>query len=239
MYAMRQWMSVALSSMLVLALVACGGGTDGAAQKDDEAGATAQGSAQAVDAEAAAQAEAEALAQAEYQRACELFDQGLYFSAREAFESSGYDDWEQRAAECVQQMPETGEIWHDESLESSEMELHLTVNGADDSVGRYFEVYTADHELAATGFVRGSGSISLLLAGGNYYIKDAQGTEWYGEAELFGRDGYYETMVFDEFEDDRYLTALSAGYEWEITINSGSSDGQTVSSEDTDWESWG
>ena len=47
---------------------------------------------------------------AEYDRASALFAEGKYFSAKEAFEKSGYEDREERAAACVQPMPETGEI---------------------------------------------------------------------------------------------------------------------------------
>ena len=45
-------------------------------------------------------------------------------------------------------------------------------------------------------------------------------------------------MVFDEFEDDRYLTALDAGYKWAISINTTSDNGQDVSSEEDAWGSW-
>jgi hypothetical protein len=76
------------------------------------------------------------------------------------------------------------------------------------------------------------------LPGGNYYIKLASGTKWYGEKELFGEEGSYQTLVFNENENDRYLTSLKEGYEWKIEINASNSVGQGVESEDSNWDSW-
>ena len=55
---------------------------------------------------------------------------------------------------------------------------------------------------------------------------------------MFGREGRYEYMVFEEIEGDDYLTDLEAGYEWTITINvTESTEGTGVGSEEVDWES--
>ena len=71
-------------------------------------------------------------------------------------------------------------------------------------------------------------------------IREAGGTAWYGPRDLFGRDGKYETMVFNEFEEDDYLTELSAGYEWFININpvEETPDSADVGSVNNDWETW-
>ena len=187
---------------------------------------------------APADSRAEDPAKAEYDRACALFDEGKYYSAKATFENSGYEDWEQRAAECVQPMPETGELWHNEDMMSDNMKLEFVVNSEDESIGRYIAVYTADRALAASLFVNGSGTVETWIPGGDYYIKDATGSVWYGENELFGPDGHYETLVFDENESDRYLTSLSEGNIWTITINTASSEGQGVGSEEGSWEDW-
>ena len=210
---------------LALGLAACGGSSSGSAASGSESSASASSS-------------AEDEAKAEYDRAVALFDEGKFFSAKEAFEKSGYQDWEQRAAACVQPMPETGELWHNENMVTDEMILEFAVNEDNADLGRYIAVYSQDKQLAATLFVKGGGTVSTGLPGGNYYIKDAKGTEWYGSDELFGSDGNYETMVFDEIEGDRYLTVLDAGYEWTITINTGSGEGQNVGSEEDEWGSW-
>ena len=85
-------------------------------------------------------------------------------------------------------------------------------------------------------FIRGSGSVETNLPGGEYYVKDSSGSEWYGVDEQFGPDGYYETMVFDQVEGDRYLTVLDEGYAWDITINNADGSGQEVGSEQVSWE---
>ena len=52
--------------------------------------------------------------------------------------------------------------------------------------------------------------------------------------------GHYENMVFDEFEEDRYLTDLPEGYEITIGINASIAGGEStdVDADVTDWDSW-
>jgi len=103
-----------------------------------------------------------------------------------------------------------------------------------------FEVYTEAGDKAAVLFLTGSGSVTTALPGGNYRIKDATGTEWYGLEDAFGRYGDYEYMSFYEFDEDEYLTALPGGYEWTITVHvtEGNPDGTGVGTVGSDWESW-
>ena len=239
-----------LAVVMAVSLTACGGGSNGSGQTatgtSDPNSTDKPGSSVENDGNPAGQSpgriekpeetEANAGDEAEYERACTLFEEGRYYSARAAFENSGYGDWEERAAACVQPMPGTGVISRAENMASDEMELVFVVNAADESIGRFISVYTEDHVLAAELFILGSGSAEVGLPGGCYYVKDASGTEWYGADEQFGPDGYYENMVFDEVEGDRYLTVLDAGYVWTITINTSTTAGQGVGSERTDWE---
>ncbi len=67
-------------------------------------------------------------------------------------------------------------------------------------------------------------------------MKDSSGTEWYGENEQFGPNGYYETMVFDEVEGAPNLTVLEDGYQYTITINGAHGVGQTVGSTEGSWD---
>ena len=184
------------------------------------------------------EATTEDLAEAEYNEACALFDEGKYYSAKKAFEHSQYDDWEQRAAACVQPAPETGEIWHDENMYSDNMCLIFTVDEEEDDVCQYIAVYTKNRELVESLFIRGTGSVETWIPSGEYYVRNATGTDWYGEQELFGDEGAYEKMVFNVVEDDRYLTVLEPDYQYEITINASQNVGQGVESEETDWDSW-
>ena len=174
-----------------------------------------------------------------YQAGLEYMENEKYYSARQAFRTSLMADAEDMAQKCIQKWPRNGEIMHNKDLRSNETWLTFFVQQSDTSVGHYFMVYTEDNVLAATLFVQGSGKkVTAKLPGGRYRIREAEGTEWYGTKEMFGREGRYEYMVFEEIEGDDYLTDLEAGYEWTITINvTESTEGTGVGSEEVDWES--
>ena len=181
----------------------------------------------------------EELAKAEYERACALFDEGKFYSAKVAFEQSAYGDWEQRAATCVQPMPETGELFHDEAFTSDNMMLNFHVKEENADKGYYITVSTKDGQLVETVFVRGTGDVETWIPSGEYYVKDSTGLTWYGTDEQFGPDGSYETMIFDKVEGDRYLTSLEEAYIWDITINNTEEVGDSVKSEESSWENRG
>ena len=174
-----------------------------------------------------------------YKAGIAYMSEGKFYSARESFLMSDLEEAEIAAQQCIQDFPATGEIWHNSSLVSNEMFLDFAVLNSEDSVGRCFMVYTEDGRLASILFVSGKGTAQTKLPGGHYRIRDAAGTEWYGTKEFFGRDGEYEYMVFEEFDEDEYLTDLPAGYEWTISINTnGQEQGTGVSSDDMDWDTW-
>lgn len=174
----------------------------------------------------------------EYMRAVALFEEGLFYSAKEAFENSEYNDYQQRASDCIQTMPETGELWHDENMISDNMRLDFVANEEDENTGMYIVVYTKDNNLVEKVFIKGSGTVETWIPEGSYYIKDAFGTMWFGEKELFGKDGEYETMLFYEDDEDPYLVSLSKGNIWTITINSTNDLGDHVESEKNEWGTW-
>ena len=243
---------------LAFGLVACGGssGSASSAASSGAASSSASASSESVASSSAAAASdsvsssaatssassasasesADEPSESEYNRAVALFDEGKFYSAKLAFENSKYEDWEQRAAECVQPMPETGELFHDENMTSDNMILNFIVNEEDADKAYYITVYTKDNVLVESLFIKGSGSVETHIPGGEYYIKDSVGTEWYGTDEQFGPDGYYETMVFDEVEGDRHLTSLQEGYVWDITINNTEEVGRGIGSEQESWE---
>lgn len=208
---------------LTVGLAACGGSSSGSAASSASASASASSS-------------AEDAAKAEYDHAVALFDEGKFYSAKAAFEKSGYKDWEQRAAACVQPMPETGELSHDENMRSDKMILVFNVNEENGDMGRYITVLTKDNKLVESLFVKGAGTVETGIPGGEYYVKSSSGTEWYGADEQFGPDGLYITMVFNETEGDPNLTTLNEGFRYDITINNVTGEGQGVASEETGWD---
>lgn len=176
----------------------------------------------------------------QYLKGCAFLQTEHYYKAMEAFGNSSYADAKERMQACEQPLPETGELWHNSEVIGQDMYLTFKVNSPDEARGMCFEVYTEDGTLAAVLFQKGSGSVTTKLPGGNYRIRDASGDTWYGRADSFGPEGSYEFMVFDEFEDDEYLTRLDSGYEWAISINmqGGGPDAAGVGSEQSSWEDW-
>ncbi len=226
---MRKTLATILSCCtlaLTLGLVACSG--DSPSSSGTEAFGSAESDPNSPSSDKAAKAE--------YDRAGALYEQGKYYSAKEAYEKSEYGDWEQRAAECAQPMPETGELFHDPNMTSNNMILNFIVNDDGAGTGTYISVYTKDNTLVETVFIKGGGSVETRLPGGEYYVKDSTGTEWYGEDEQFGPDGHYESMVFNSVEGDPCLVVLEEGYQWDIIINDADSSGRSVESQE---ESWG
>ena len=177
-----------------------------------------------------------------YREGLELKKEGKFYSAREAFRRSRMADAQDMAQKCAQVFPKTGELWHNKNFKSSEMYLLFSVEQADPSTGMYINVYSENNELASTLFIRGVGKARTKLPGGRYRIRDATGTEWFGEKETFGQEGHYELMTFREIEGDEYLTDLEKGYEWTISINivsqAGTAGSTGVGQEETDWNSW-
>ncbi|MBR2834204.1 MAG: hypothetical protein IKE43_00615 [Coriobacteriales bacterium] len=172
-----------------------------------------------------------------YMKACIYYLQGKYYNAKESFEKSKYGNYKERAEACIQPWPGYGELWHNDYMYSGEMLLTFVVNSPNEERGMLFMVYTDDGILASVMFVTGTSTISTYLPGGIYRIKNASGYEWYGMDQTFGRNGSYEYMKFNEFEDV-YRTDLPAGYEWQITVNATEIVGSPVDPEQTDWGSW-
>ena len=173
----------------------------------------------------------------DYIRACALYQKGLFYQAKMAFEQSWYRDYEYRAQSCAQPLPANGEHYHNGNYSSDAMILTFTVNSYDPSEGMLFQIYTQDGTHVSTLFVNGSGSVSTHLPGGIYRIRDVSGSAWYGWSDLFGADHPWEYMTFYEFEEDKYSTNLPAGYEWQISINvTEATGGSDVGSTSIPWD---
>ena len=156
-----------------------------------------------------------------YMKGCALCLEGRYYSARRAFLDSKWGDWNDRAAACVQPWPKNGRLWRNDAVGGGSVTLTIKVKGDPDSA-MLVKVYKADGTLAACLFIGGAGKASVSLPSGTYVIKDGVGSAWYGMEEAFGREGYYETMLFDGGEAE---VRLKSNYEYTISIDVGSGDG--------------
>ncbi len=171
----------------------------------------------------------------EYTRACALEAQGKYYSARQAFEASGYPDAEDRAAACVQPWPKTGQLYKNPSVSGSSAKLSVKVNASDEDTAMLVKIYTKDDVLARMLFIGGSGEASTSLPAGIYVIKDGTGKTWYGEEEAFGDEGNYEVMTFDGGERE---VELKKNHSSTITINVQKADpnADSVGTRNEKWE---
>ena len=131
-----------------------------------------------------------------YRQAEQHLEEGYYYTAREEFLQSQWGDWEERAAECILPWPENGEIWQNDPGLEKDVQLVLEVKQDEDSAS-FFRVFR-DGLAVSELFVGGSGKIRLELAAGFYEIWMGKGTQWFGSAELFGNNGYYQTMTVDD-----------------------------------------
>ena len=190
------------------------------ATRPDEAGALLEGHMDA--------------AEIDYMRACAYVAGGKFYSARKACESSGFGDWEERAAACVQSWPKTGQLYKNPSVKGSSTQLTVKFNTNPDTA-MLVKIYTADDVLARTLFIGGTGKASTSLPAGTYTIKDGTGKEWYGEEEAFGEDGYYEIMTFGDGEQK---VKLMKNYSSTITVNV-QEDNPNADRVGSDYENWG
>ncbi len=175
-------------------------------------------------------------AEYDYMRGCVLFAQGRYYGAKQAFEASATGDWEARAAACAQPWPKTGMLYKNPDVKGSNTELTVVFN-SDSETAMLVKIYTPDDVLARTLFIGGTGKATVSLPAGHYVIKDGTGSEWYGEEEAFGEEGFYEVMTF---ADGNREVELKKNYQSTITVNVREPDANadSVGSRYEDWGSF-
>ena len=139
---------------------------------------------------------------AEYNKAIEYFENGEYYKAKKIFDTIPFiDDSSEKALECVQPLPETG----DYQVDDGGIELNIYAPSGKNSV--FIKLYDSDGDAVAQVFIEAGDSATLWVDAGTYTIKVAYGSEWYGQTDLFGEYGRY--------------TQLYNGSDPEFTFNSG------------------
>lgn len=175
----------------------------------------------------------------EYLSACALAAQGKYYSAKEAFESCSYADSSERAQNCVQEFPQSGEIWRNPDIPGSDTSLTFKVHSSDESRGRCFKMFNRDDQVVAIAFVKGSESATVHVPAGTYRMMDGTGYEWYGSVETFGPMGYYEYLTFSEDPDTQYDAWLDYGaYELEINAAQLAEGASSVGTSSVGWNDY-
>jgi tetratricopeptide (TPR) repeat protein len=127
-----------------------------------------------------------------YQKAEQLYEDGLYYSARTAFRAlGGFADSLQMAEKCRQPAPQSKEIFRAPSYRGEnecQLALDLPKECANDA---YVKIYGSDGDLASSVYLRKGESALVGLKAGAYTVKIGYGKDWYGSKEAFGQDGSY------------------------------------------------
>ena len=170
-----------------------------------------------------------------YMEAEQYYAEEKYYSAYVSYISSGFYDWEAKAASCRKTWPKNGEIWHDSGTRYSGTPMELTVHvNQEDDIAYFVRIYKDGKQVSCL-FIGGTGEASTKLPGGTYVIKDGSGRNWYGIREAFGREGSYETWTFDETGTEEIR--LQAGHSYTLTVNIQSGTGN-ADSYDMDFDSF-
>ncbi len=165
---------------------------------------------------------------------------GEFYDASEHFKYCGRDDADALVEACKQPWPATGLLYQNPNYVSNDVHLIIEVQSRDPAYAGMYRIVAQNGDTAANLFIGGAASADVWLPGGIYEIKEGTGKFWYGNRDLFGKSGSYETMLFYEFEGQDTLTYFEPGYEWIISVNITQSDatGSSVGSEWTDYDSF-
>ncbi len=134
----------------------------------------------------------------DYLRACSLAMQKKFYSAKRAFEYSGFGNWEERAAACVQPWP-SGVLYTNPSAGGGTAQLIIEYS-AGGGEAMLVKVYNDDGDLVRILFTGTAGTVATSLDDGSYMLEIEVGTDWYGEEEGFGDDASYTDSTYIELE---------------------------------------
>jgi len=148
-----------------------------------------------------------------YAIADKLFTEGRKYEAWKIFNRLGkYSDSETRANDCKTPYPDTGVLYHNEGYWSSS--VRLNIDGGNLSRPVFIKIYSGD-TLVASLFINSGHSVTINLPAGNYTFRQATGSNWFGDTDMFGDEGTYVTLLFN---NDTTSIYLQAGYEYQMTL---------------------
>jgi len=133
-----------------------------------------------------------------YGLAEEAYEAGLFYTAHNLFASLGdFRDSRDRAEQCIQEHPATGQVYRNEDFPGSAVQLRI-ITPSGDPRPTFIKIYTADEVLVSTVFLRGESSHTVRLPVGTYMIRMGFGDNWFGTYEYFGdANAFYQTLFLD------------------------------------------
>lgn len=160
-----------------------------------------------------------------YQFAKVCYSQGSYYLAYSILTGLGdYSDAAACAQACIQPNPDSGELYR--NPEYSSKRCSLTIKTGDAGNSTFLKIYTGDGILVSTVFIASKKKVTVKLPTGTYRMKAAYGWDWFGADDMFGDDGYYELLLF---ENSAEVTSLKSNYIYTLSIGAEGSDGNVGS----------
>lgn len=149
-----------------------------------------------------------------YEEAVKYFENGEYYKAKKGFESiPTYKDASERALECTQPLPDTGDYKVDDGS------IELNIYAPDNRPAVFIRLYDSDGDPVAQVFIRSGESETIYVGDGTYTIKVAYGKDWYGLTDMFGDSGTY-TQLYNG-SDPEFTFNYGYWYDLELYTSSG------------------
>jgi tetratricopeptide (TPR) repeat protein len=159
-----------------------------------------------------------------YAQADAAYTEGLFYAAYVLFRDIiGYKDSRSRAESCIQDNPPTGELFRNSDFSGRAVSVRVRTP-RDQVHSTFVKVYTEDGIHVSSLFIRGGDSPTLRIPTGTYMFRAAYGENWFGEEEMFGDEGHYETLIIDNATTYR----IRSNYTYTLTLG-GVTDGNVGS----------
>lgn len=155
----------------------------------------------------------------DYESAKTAYERGKFYTAYTLYSAMpDYFDSSEQAQNCIQTAPKTGQTYRNDAHKSKS--CPITVKTPDDDLNSYLKFYSENGDLVCCMFIASGKSARVSLPAGNYQIKEATGTNWFGEEEMFGLEGasYYALT----FGDGATTTTLKRNYIYTLTLRNAS-----------------
>ncbi len=147
----------------------------------------------------------------DYNKAKELLAEGENYDAYKLFKKLGsFLDSSTLASSCYVSMPKTSETYRNSKYSSTSTSLTIKPPTGDGSK-TYIKIYSESGSLVSCIFINAGDQVKVKLPGGTYRFKAAYSFgKWFGEKDMFGDEGVYQTLQFANNSDFYTLKSKSS-----------------------------
>ena len=154
-----------------------------------------------------------------YISAKENYEEGKLYDAYLTFSDLGdFLDSAKMAAFCVSAPATMGEknIYTNPDYTYQQVPVFIETDRSSDAMATYIKIYDGDTLVRATYFAPKE-MYTISLPQGFYRFNVANGDLWFGPEDMFGPDGYYSALVFDDSGTKTIF--LEAGYRYTLQLS--------------------